>query len=399
MKYTIRKIANNYLLLSGIIVHFLVVGLFIFQPFLIDKLISKVTNQYYSWQKTIALNTLTQGQGNTLKEEISSTFYQWEPQKEVDIISSAYEVNGLGFNTLDNALSVLKDGDQLLISKGVYTNPIVIKKNDITIKGVGHVVFQKGTAEGKGFILSKGNNLTIINIECRNIANSDGNGACIRQEGINLTLHHVFFHSSQEGILETASHTGFIKVYNSRFERLGFDGQAHGIYTNKAELYIENSLFIATKNEGNAIKVRGKKLFVKASILVSLSAGDSRLIDMSNGGQLMVVDSILGQGPNSVNSQVIGYGLEKMSHQLNDINLTGNLVYLDRLGENYLLALPKNNKKNKLVQNNNMIIGKDSSGYQSEHNMYFINRKELGLPAYPNLPKDFCSKWGQCPVK
>ena len=311
----------------------------------------------------------------------------------------AFEVNGIGFSDISTAVSALKTGDELFIAAGTYNTPLTISKNDITITGIGHVVLQRGVTAGKGFILSKGNNLTINNIECRDIAVRDGNGACVRQEGVNLTLRHVFFHSSQEGVLETSRKAGVIKIVNSRFERLGFNGQAHGIYTNKASLYIEQSLFIAAKSQGHAIKVRGKKLTVENSIIVSLSSDDSRLIDMPNGGELLVVNSLLGQGPNSVNGQLIGYGLEGMSHQRNTINLIDNVIYLERLGSNYMLALPKDNSLITLTQNNNMIIGEDSSHFTDAANTYFSDRAELGLPLYPKLPKSFCDSWCYCPIK
>lgn len=398
MKILNKKVITSYLFLSGVIAHLTVVGIFVFQPFLVGKLTNKAIHQFYSWQKNNEYEALTQGNEQSIQDEISTVFSSWQAKSTVEQISTNFEVNGVGYSTITAANSALQHGDELLIASGTYTTPIVITKNDITIKGLGHVIFNKGIAQGKGFIFSRGDNLTVTNIECKNIINRDGNGACIRQEGVNLTLNNVFFHSSQEGILETAKQAGFIKVYNSRFERLGHNGQAHGIYTNKASLHINKSLFIAAKSQGHAIKVRGQRLSIENSILVSLSADDSRLIDMSNGGELSVVNSLLGQGPNSVNGQVIGYGLEGMHHQNNYIALEDNLIYLERLGSDYLLALPNTDMPISILQNNNIIIGKDQSPYQSDTNIYFINRAEIGLPIYPYLSKNFCIDWQYCPI-
>lgn len=398
MKLFLKKITTNYLFISGVLAHILVIAVFIFQPFLLNKLTNKVSNYYYSWQKKQDYNALTQGKKDTLAGEIKSVFSPWQPTPGNKVMRQAFEVNNIGFDNLSLAVSALKAGDELFIAAGTYNTPLTISKNDITITGVGHVIFQGGVAAGKGFILSKGNHLTINNIECRDIAVRDGNGACVRHEGVNLTLNHVFFHSSQQGVLETARQAGVIKIVNSRFEQLGFNGQAHGIYTNKASLYVEQSLFIATKKQGHAIKVRGKKLTIEKSVIVSLSSDDSRLIDMSNGGELLVVNSLLGQGPNSVNGQMIGYGLEGMSHQRNTINLIDNVIYLERLGSNYLLALPKEDQAIRLIQHNNMVIGEDNSQYKAVTNTYFSDRAELGLPLYPNLPDTFCDSWRYCPI-
>jgi hypothetical protein len=398
MKSFIKKLITNYLYLSGGVAHILVIAVFLFQPSLLNKLTTKISHYYYTWQKNKNYNVLTQGNKYTLVDEIKSAFAPWQAVPKNKIMLQKFEINGTGFTNISAAVSTLKPGDELLIAEGIYNTPFTINKNDITLTGVGHVVFQRGVASGKGFILSKGNNLTINNIECRDITVRDGNGACVRQEGVNLTLNHVFFHSSQEGVLETASQAGMIRIVNSRFERLGYNGQAHGVYTNKASVYIEQSLFIAAKNQGHAIKVRGKKLTIDKSIIVSLSADDSRLIDMSNGGELLVVNSLLGQGPNSVNGQVIGYGLEGMSHQLNTIKLIDNVVYLERLGSNYLLTLPKEERTITLIQKNNRVIGEDNSHYTDPTNTYFSDRIELGLPLYPKLPKSFCNSWRYCPI-
>lgn len=381
-------------------VHVFLILLLLWQPILIDKLTNKVSNKYYQYQKSRDYKKLTQGHNMTVAQEIVAAFTPWQAQDKVTSHQGLIFVNQTPFSELTDAINSLQHGDTLLIAEGIYRTPMVIRKHHITIKGNGHVVFEKSAAHGKGFILSQGNNLTVENIECRHISVRDGNGACIRQEGKNLTLNHVYFHNSQEGILETSQEAGFIKISDSRFERLGYNGQAHALYTNKADIFVYQSLFIATKNQGHAIKVRGGKLIIDSSILISLSSDDSRLIDMPNGGELSVKNSILAQGPMSVNGQVIGFGLEGITHLKNSIKLTDNLIYLERLGTNVLLAWPKNSADKKITtyQSKNIVIGVDSSDYQSESNNYFSNRSELGLPSFPYLPISFCKKLLNCPI-
>ena len=204
MKAFIKKTVTNYLFLSGVLVHILVIVLFVVQPFLFHKLTSKVTNYYYAWQKKQDYHALTQGKKYTLTDEINNVFYPWQAEPHSKVMLQNFEVNGIGFSDISAAVSALRTGDELFIAAGTYNIPLTISQNDITITGIGHVIFQRGVAAGKGFILSKGNNLTINNIECRDIAVRDGNGACVPHEGVNLTLNHVFFHRSQEGVLETS---------------------------------------------------------------------------------------------------------------------------------------------------------------------------------------------------
>ena len=399
MKRPFKLLVVQYLYLSGFIAHLLIFALFVNQPHLFNKITAKLHDTYYAWQKQHDFTVLTKGKTLTISDEIELVFSAWQPQKALKTIANKFEVDGVGFSDVSEAINALSPGDELFIAAGTYNTPIIINQDNITITGLGQVIFEKAVADNKGFVVSKGNNLTINNIECRQIRARDGNGACVRQEGENLTLNHVYFHQSQQGVLETSRNGGVITVNHSRFEQLGFNGRSHGIYTHTASASVFQSLFVATKQQGHAIKVRGSKLTVNESIIVSLSAEDSRLIDMPNGGDLNIASSLLGQGPKSANGQMIGYGLEGISKVKNSINLHDNIIYLERLGINYMLTTPKNIRLSSLRQTNNIVIGSDRSLYKSEYNTYFIDRAELGLPAYPQLPKTYCRYWSYCPIK
>jgi predicted transport protein len=399
MQHPFKKTMVQYLYISGLIAHILFLGLFISQPYLFNKITAKLHDVYYAWQKQHDYVVLTQGKNLSLPNEINMVFSAWQPKQIIKDIKNRFEINGVGFSDLSTAIAYLSAGDELFIAEGIYDTPMIIDKDNITITGIGHVIFENGIADNKGFIVSKGNNLTINNIECRYIVARDGNGACVRQEGSYLSLDHVYFHQSQQGVLETSGNKGVITVKNSRFEQLGFNGRANGIYTNHASVNVQQSLFVATKEKGHAIKVKGPKLTINQSILVSLSAEDSRLVDMPNGGEFSITRSLLGQGPKSVNGQLIGYGLEGMSKLKNSINLIENVIYLERLGANYMLTTPKGIDLDSLIQKNNIIIGNDNSSYKSSDNTYFIDRTELGVPPYPKLPNTYCRTWSYCPIK
>lgn len=387
----------KYFYACGVIAHVLLAVLLMWQPFLIEKGASLITNKYYSWQKKQALEQLTKGKSLSLEQEIQRTLPPWQALTAKVIMQGEALINQVSYSTLGAAVSALNDGDSLTIAQGVYTQPIVLNKNNITIKGNGHVVFKSGSAQGKAFIVNKGDNVTVVNIECKNIQVRDGNGACIRQEGSNLTLEHVYFHDAQQGVLESSSKASVIEIKDSRFERLGFNGQAHGIYTNKARVFIDKSIFVASKDEGHAIKVRGNQLVIDDSIIMSLSSDDSRLIDMPNGGELMISRSLLAQGPKSVNGQVIGFGLEGYRYINNGITFTDNMFLLERIGSNYLLAVDEK-KEVALKQSNNIIVGHDKSTFFNKANRYVENREALNMKIYPYLPTLFCQTSSLCPI-
>jgi len=386
----------NYLVYIGLLAHLLLVIVFLWQPKLLSKLASLPISYYYNKSVEIELNKYADVFAKPIEQQIAAVFKPWQPQNNQSPLSQTVAVNDVVYDSLAEALTVLKSGDELQFYHGVFNTPFKIDKDDITIVGYGHVVFEKSAYRGKGFIVSKGNDLTVSNIECRGILVSDKNGACIRQEGSGLTLDHVYFHHSENGILETAKIAGSIYISDSRFELLGKGGRAHGIYSNKASVYIQKSLFVATKGEGHAIKNRGKKTFISKSIITSMSSQDSRLIDISNGGELIVEKSLLHQGPLSVNGQAIGFGLEGIKHEKNKVSLTDNIIILERIKKNTLLATGENFVKTTV--NNNIIINKGTNE-KYEKNRYFSSREEASLPNFPKFPKLICQWLTPCPLK
>ena len=223
---------------------------------------------------------------------------------------------------------------------------------------------------------------TIKNLECYGIKVSDRNGACVRLSGSNLVLDSVHFHDSQQGLL-TGPKPGQVHIIDSKFERLGHSGRAHAIYVGGGYLLIENSRFLSSKDEGHEIKSRARETRILGSVVASLEGRDSRLVDVSNGGLLIVRDSILQQGNNTSNWNLIGYGFEGYKHDYNRIELSGNIFLLDRVNGNKVLSI-----KNKSVKTDiagNVFIGKTSENFKVG-NFLFENRADARMEPAPYLP-------------
>ena len=315
---------------------------------------------------------------------IGQLFPEWQPLPTSDFAPDAQSLRiGMRiFYSMQDAASALKSGDTLDIGAGVYDTPLVIEVDNVTIRGHGHVVLEKGTAQDKGNMLIQGNNVQIKNLECRLISVSDGNGACIRLEGTNLSVDHVYFHDSDQGIL-TGTDPGIVRIRDSRFQQLGLNGLSHAIYIGGGELHIENSLFLAAKSEGHEIKSRAQITTIKRSIIASLTGVDSRLIDISNGGTLVVEDSLLAKGPNSSNLDAVGCALEKTRQSNHRVILRGNLIFLERTESNRLLHI--GNDKTSVEVLGNLIISKQNTGYE-DGNFVYEEREAAGFPEYPALP-------------
>lgn len=390
-----KKKLFYYFFYTGIIAHVIFFLLLAWQPNLFKKALMLPVNNAHNKTVKVDKNKLAESLNKPIEQQISEVFKPWKPLQNQTNKKQTIAINGVEYSSITKALSALKAGDELQFYQGIYAIPFAIDKDDITIVGYGHVVFERVALKGKAFIVSKGQNLTVKNIECRFIKVKDNNGACIRQEGKGLTLEHVYFHRSENGILESSKQPGNIYISDSRFELLGKKGRAHAIYSNTANLFVKNSLFIASKDQGHAIKNRGKETYIANSLITSLSSDDSRLIDISNGGILTIERSFLHQGPLSVNGQAIGYSLEGNKYNTGSILMKNNVILLERIRQNIFLSTGDYNISPQLE--NNILISKDDL---PEHrgNVYFKNRTEAGYADYPYFPKELCKMITPCPL-
>jgi hypothetical protein len=299
-------------------------------------------------------------------------------------------VDGKEFFSLQEAKSAIKDGSQIYLKAGIYTEGLYIKANNISIIGENNVIFDDAAVDGKAALVIAGDNVLVESIECRNIYVKDLNGACIRFEGKNLTVRDLYAHDSQSGIMTSYNYDGFLHVEFSKFENLGGKasgrGYAHAIYANVGEFVFSYSQVLATGKEGSGLKSRSRKTLVKNSILASLDAKDSRLIDVANYGELIIKDSVLQQGDNSSNSQLIAYGLEnkKKEFLVNKIKITNNLFLLDREKANVIITYKQANTV-EIVDNT--IVGDFLYPDEfSQRNSWYISRENAKLKPFPYLP-------------
>lgn len=290
------------------------------------------------------------------------------------------------YTSVSTALANVQSGGLVIIGPGVYRQGGVIRAHGVTVSGRRGTHILGAVTEGKAAFVVKGDNTTIQGLECSGITNADGNGACIRAEGRNLTVRKVYFHDSDEGILGGRD-IGTVTVEQSRFERLGLDGYAHGIYIGFTDaLVIRSSQFIRSKSEGHEIKSRAARTVIENSLVASMDGRDSRLIDIPNGGEIVIRNNVLAMGPNSANPQAIGIGHEVRTsefgpHARNSTLIEGNVILLERQGENQLIDAP--NVPFPIVRGNT-IVGGDGSKVPAG-NLWYPDRLAAGLQPYPSM--------------
>lgn len=302
-------------------------------------------------------------------------------------------VDGISYQSFQDAEDSIQNFSTIYLGPGIYKQGLHIRANNVWLTGDKKTHFVNAAIENKAAIIVSGQNVTIETIECSGISVYTNNGACIRQQASGLTLRNVYFHDSEQGVLQ-AHGTGDLLIEFSRFERLGHSGRAHAVYSHGTNLIIRDSFFIAAKDQGHEIKSRSKNTLIENTLISSAESNDSRLIDISDGGQLTISNSILHQGKQSVNRQLIGFALENMGRKREQlIKIHDSLIIMERLRSNEFLAINSEKKSQvKLDISNNVLVGRfiNSEEY-NQSNRVFESREEANiigdkLPEIQQLP-------------
>jgi len=286
--------------------------------------------------------------------------------------------SGCAQTSLAAAVRGARDGDVVTLGPGVYDEAVVIRANRLTLRAEPGAHLRGRAVEGKGAIVIKGSDTLIEGLECSEIAVPDHNGACVRLEGPGLTLRRVYFHDSEQGVL-CGLGAGTVTIEDSRFERLGGgEGHAHGVYVGPIDaLIIRRSQILASRDQGHEVKSRAKRTVIEDSLIASLDGFDSRLIDVPNGGVVEIRSSVLEEGPNSVNLQVIGFGMEGSLHADNSLLIDKTVVILDRR-VTQLIAGPVQ----PVITATRVIGGQKAAAGTAT---WFPDRAAAGLAPYPSV--------------
>lgn len=312
--------------------------------------------------------------GELRRGEDGRLYLETRIQPEILVVcKDKRKTKGCQFTRIADAVRAVRQGGVIEIHPGIYEEAAVIAANHVRLLAQPGAEMRGVAAQGKGALVIKGDSVTIEGLACSGIKVSSRNGACIRLEGRNLTLRNVYFHDSEQGIL---GGRGAILIEDSRFERLGAEGRAHAIYVSGQELIIRRSRILASKDEGHEVKTRTAKTLIEDCVIASLDGDDSRLIDVSNGGAVIIRRNILEEGPASANHEMIGIGYEGLEYPENSVLIEGNTVIVDRSSKK-LFGGPA-----AMTIRDNHIVG----GYPIDGNRYYPDRRAAGLREYPALP-------------
>lgn len=227
------------------------------------------------------------------------------------------------------AALVARDGDTVLIDPGRYDDCALWRANRLTIAArAPGVIFLGKTCEGKAIFIINGHDVTVRGITFSHAAVEDHNGAGIRAEGGNLTVEGSRFIDNEEGILAGSGPDTTIRVIRGEFRGNGncMAACAHGLYVGAiALLDVEDSRFTDTQ-EGHAIKSRARRTMLRGNDISDGPHGHaSYLVDVPNGGDLLMQDNTLSKGPHtSNNTTAVSIGAEGVNNSTTSLVIRDN---------------------------------------------------------------------------
>ena len=250
---------------------------------------------------------------------------------------------GRAYQTVSAASQAAQDGDVIEIDAGTYNDDISVwRQNSITLRGVGGYAHLNATKQipytagsdqqnGMGIWVTKGNNITVENIEFSGASVPDQNGAGIRAEGNNLTICHSYFHDNENGLLGGAYGTMLIEYSEFNHNGLGEYGRTHNIYVDDGDTLIFRDNYSHRAYIGHNLKTRAKQNYILYNRIMDEMDGQSSYdIDIPNGGLTYIIGNLIQQGPNTDNSTIVAYGAEGLlSGRTHDLYVVNNTIVND----------------------------------------------------------------------
>jgi hypothetical protein len=238
---------------------------------------------------------------------------------------------GERFATPGAAARAAKAGDRVVIAPGVYRNCAVWTAPDVTIEAApgGEVVITGPICAQKALFVIAAPRVTVIGLTFRGAAFEGGNAAGIRAEGGDLTIRRSRFEDNQNGILTAVNmRTARLRIEDSVFVGNGalIHLCAHAVYANDwALVSILRTRFEATRI-CHHVKSRALATeIVDSEILDTPGNRASYLVDIPNGGNLLLRNTTLRKGPDHGNpTAAVMLGAEGVRHPTTSLRVIGN---------------------------------------------------------------------------
>jgi hypothetical protein len=233
------------------------------------------------------------------------------------------------------AATIAGDGDIIRIDPGTYADCAIWSASHLVIEAAGPgVVIAGKTCAEMGIFITRGNDITVRGITFADASVIWHNGAGIRAAGSNLTVEHSRFLHNENGILAGGGPNSVVRITDSTFIGNGacIAQCAHGVYAGApiALLEIDHSIFMDTK-VGHHIKSRARNTVIRDNRIEDGPTGTaSYLIDIPNGGNVLIQGNTMEKGAHSQNPEVaISIGEEGVKNPTTALLIRDNAFHSD----------------------------------------------------------------------
>jgi hypothetical protein len=244
------------------------------------------------------------------------------------------------------AATVAAAGDIVRIDPGTYVDCAFWRASRLVIEAAGPGVRIAGKVCGeKAIFVTQGDDITI-----RGITFTDAT---------NLTVEGSRFLNNENGILAGGRADSVLRISNSEFIGNGscIAACAHGVYAG-APIYlldIEHCIFLDTKT-AHHIKSRARNTVVRDSRIEDGPTGTSSyLIDISNGGNVLIQGNTMEKGARTGNpGAAISIGIEGVKNSTDTLIVRDNVFHSDVDGRTTFV---RNSSETRVEMSGNTITG------------------------------------------
>ncbi|WP_226471003.1 hypothetical protein [Dechloromonas denitrificans] len=251
--------------------------------------------------------------------------------------------SGEKVTTLSEAARLARDGEVIEIRPGNYRGqPAIWTQNNLLIRAAGErpVMLADGkSAEGKAIWVVRGGKIRIENIEFRGARVPDGNGAGIRFEKGQLTIHGCRFVDNEMGVLTANSASQTLVVADSEFGDAPRHAGAlhHLLYVGAIGKFTLSGSRFFNGYLGHLVKSRARENHVLYNMLADGAGGRASYeLEFPNGGVAYVIGNVIAQSAETDNPSLLAYGAEGPRWPDNALYVAHNTLVNDKHAGNFL---------------------------------------------------------------
>jgi hypothetical protein len=236
----------------------------------------------------------------------------------------------------------------------------VLDKNDLVVRGINskpRLVASGKSAEGKGILVVRAENVVIENLALIGAKVAHRNGAGIRLERGSLTVRRSTFAQNEMGILTGNDPATRLEVIECEFEGDDHTDRepTHNLYAGTIARLVVQGSYLTRGNIGHLLKSRARETYVLYNRLTDESGRASYELEFPAGGFAVVIGNLIQQSPHTDNATLVSFGAEGYRWPVNALHLAHNTLVNDREQGGTFVAVRPGNASARLV--NNLFLG------------------------------------------